>query len=170
MTNPNTKRALVIIPSASTLRARLQWYFPSLNPMAFRLATRNPRSRPATKSSDWLLACHIIKCGMSRDCPAIFGPQGESAVATDFTPNPYLSPFRYRPLQLSEANPGRLRPKERSQPLDNPGVERQRDGREFGPQLGRRWAERVNRSGRARLPERDSKRRRIFANPGKSRG
>ena len=58
--------------------------------------------------------------------------------------------FRFRPFQLLEANPGRLRPIERSQPLDNPGGARQRDGREFGPEMGRRRAERVNRSGRAR--------------------
>ena len=38
----------------------------------------------------------------------------------------------------------------RSQPLDNPGRARQRDDREFGPEMGRRRADRVNRSGRAR--------------------
>ena len=64
--------------------------------------------------------------------------------------------FRCWPFQLFEANPGRLRPKERSQPLDNPGGARQRDGREFGPEMGRRRAERVNRASRARRRERDS--------------
>lgn len=70
---------------------------------------------------------------------------------------------RSRPY--SEANPGRLRPKERSQPHDNPDAVRQRDSREFGPETGRWRATSVNRSSRARGRVRDSHCRQNVANP-----
>jgi hypothetical protein len=75
-----------------------------------------------------------------------------------------MSTFRFFPVELSEANPGRLRPKARATPY-NPGRARQRDGREFGAEMERRRAERVNTTGRARRRERDTGRVESVANP-----
>ena len=80
------------------------------------------------------------------------------------------SPFRFPPFQPPAPNPGRLRPKERSQPHDNPGGARQRDSREFGPEVERRRGDRVNSSGRARHRRTDLCGLDTVASPCESRG
>ena len=60
---------------------------------------------------------------------------------------------------------------ERAKPTPfNPERARLRDGREFGPEMGRRRAAGVNRFSRARRRERDFARRQLVANPCESSG